>query len=182
MKKGLTLVALSITALLSSATAMAETDKTGFYVGGNIGSANLTVNQFDESAVSVGAYGGYNFTENFGLEGTLFTTGDLGDYGDIRAASFTAAPKFSYYFNDSISMFAKVGLTATAVAADEDGVNNDFSGIGWVWGLGLNAAVTDKLNVRVSYEMINADLEHNHFNEEIDSELSNISLGVHYQF
>ena len=180
--KGIPLAALSLVGLLTSSLAVAGTDTEGFYVGGTLGNANFSIGDFDESAISFGAYGGYQFNENFALEGTLFTTADFADYGGLYATSLTFAPKASINVNETFSVFAKLGVASTGMRSEEEGQNFDASGFGWIWGVGVNAAITEHLHIRVSYDYIDTELEFDEFDETIDSELSNLTLGLHYQF
>ncbi|QSX29912.1 porin family protein [Shewanella cyperi] len=173
----------ALAAVLASTSALAETDKTGFYIGGAVNQVKLSVdNDFSESGVGLGAYGGYNFNEWFGLESNLFASGDLGEDGvDIGAGAWTFTPKFTVQFNDMFSGFAKVGLASMAVVVDTDFGDDDFTGVGLTWGLGLNAAINEHLNIRLSYDRSSGDLDGD-FADNLDADISQIALGVHYQF
>ncbi|WP_372871280.1 porin family protein [Shewanella sp.] len=182
----------ALVALMISGAAMAETDKTGFYVGGALNQVKVSANGDDSvDGVGFGAYGGYNFNEWFGLEANLFASGDLGEQGvDIGAGALTFAPKFTYHFNDTFSAFAKVGLASMAVVVDAGAIEQDFTGLGLTWGVGVNAALSDNLNLRLSYDRSSGDLEDNDFwfdgenyGGKIDNvDISQIALGLHYQF
>ncbi|WP_252007912.1 porin family protein [Ferrimonas sp. SCSIO 43195] len=176
---------LVLLAMLGSSAAMAAVDQTGFYVGGFVSSTTLEVEDFDKSEAGFGAYGGYNFNEWFGLESTLFVTSDykLEDEDEAYAAAFTIAPKFTAVINDTFSVYGKLGLASMLVSVDTRLGDQDFYGVGFMWGLGVNAALTDNLNLRLGYESMSGDLEHEDFSRiEIDTDLSQINLGLHYQF
>ncbi len=179
-------IAVTIATLLAlgiSANANAEVDHTGFYLGGSLGNFELDDQVNSESATGVGVYGGYNFNDWFGLETHLSVASGL-DQGpvDISAANYTLTPKFSYNFNDRFSVFAKLGIASMAVVTETLGVESDFTGVGFTYGLGLNYAATDKLNIRLSYDKSNADLELESTGFEVDTDISQLALGVHYQF
>lgn len=184
MKK-LPLVAVSLLSALVVGQASAA-DTTGFYVGGALN--RVTVDAFDdsESGTGLGVYGGYNFNEWFGLEANLFATGDLGDKDvDISAVVFTFTPKFTLKINDMFSVYAKVGVASMAVNVGGYVFDKDFTGFGWAYGVGVNAAVTEHLNVRLSYDFTTGDLDadHSYLNlKDIDTDIKQIAIGVHYQF
>ncbi|QDZ89378.1 porin family protein [Shewanella decolorationis] len=184
MKK-LSLVAVSLLSALVVGQASAA-DTTGFYVGGALN--RVTVDAFDdsESGTGLGVYGGYNFNEWFGLEANLFATGDLGDKDvDISAGAFSFTPKFTMQINDMFSAYAKVGVASMAVKVEALGFDEDFTGFGWTYGVGVNAAVTEHLNVRLSYDVTTGDLDadHNYLNvKNIDTDIKQLAIGVHYQF
>ncbi|MFB2781375.1 porin family protein [Shewanella mangrovisoli] len=185
MKK-LSLVAVSLLSTLVAGQASAAADTTGFYVGGALN--RVTVEAFDDSETGTGfgVYGGYNFNEWFGLEANLFATPDLGDSDvDITAGALTFAPKFTLQINDMFSAYAKVGVASMAMNVDGLGFDEDFTGFGWTYGVGINAAVTERLNVRFSYDVTTGDLEadHKHLNvNDIDTDMKQLAIGVHYQF
>ncbi|MFT5789319.1 MAG: outer membrane immunogenic protein [Shewanella sp.] len=184
MKK-LSIVALAVLGLATSNVASAETDRVGAYVGGQIGAFSADVEGDSESGQSYGAYGGYNFNEWFGLEGTLYVTNDFADteYASINAASFSVAPKFTLVLNDTFSLYGKVGVASVAVVVDSAFRNIDYSGFGLTVGAGVNAAITDKLNIRLGYDFTSADLDSDDFGaDDVDMDLSNVTLGMHYQF
>ncbi|MCE9687983.1 porin family protein [Shewanella sp. AS16] len=169
------------------AAAHAETDKTGFYVGGSLGQMQVELNHgdFDESGVGFGVYGGYHFNEWFGLESHLFVSGDL-DVGNVgvAAASWTFAPKLSYQINDTLSVYAKAGAALMAVVFDSAFSDQDFSGQGWTYGVGINAAVTEHLNLRLGYDIIKGDMDSKKGwrVKDLDTEISAVTAGLHYQF
>ncbi|ACJ27087.1 Outer membrane protein, putative [Shewanella piezotolerans WP3] len=184
MKK-LSIVALAVLSLTASAYASAETDRVGAYVGGQIGAFSADVEGDSESGQSYGAYGGYNFNEWFGLEGTIYLTNDFVDneYASVNAASFSVAPKFTLVLNDTFSLYGKIGLASVAVVTDTFIRDVDYQGFGLTVGAGVNAAVTDKLNIRLGYDFTSAELDSDDFGaQDIDMDLSNVTLGMHYQF
>ncbi|WP_299793226.1 porin family protein [uncultured Shewanella sp.] len=184
MKK-LSIAAVSLLAIFASTSVMAANDHTGFYVGGSLGQLELKA-KGSETGFGLGAYGGYNFNEWFGLEANLFVSGDLGDrYTDIGAGTFAFTPKFTYQIDDTYSVYGKVGIASMAVVT-KDGFygNEDFSGFGWAYGVGVNASVTENLNIRLGYDVVTGELDSEYYNgaQNIDTDISNFALGMHYQF
>ena len=194
--------ALVLASLLASTSVVAETDKTGFYVGGDIGSTNLDADDsmlglysVDDSAYSVGVYGGYNVNNWFGVEAHLFTTGDYSSqyFGrielDTSATVFSVAPKFTLVFNDTFSSYVKFGLSYITTTTEAELGNNtygdDLNGFGTVLGAGITAALTENLNLRLAYEYNSGDLELDDDSvnyDDVSTDLSQFSIGMHYQF
>nr|WP_299803139.1 porin family protein [uncultured Shewanella sp.] len=184
MKK-IPLVALAITAMTASVMANAATDRTGFYVGGELGAVSAKAEGETESGQSYGVYGGYNFNEWFGLEGTLYATNDLIDnqYASVNAAAFSVTPKFTLVLNDTFSLYGKVGISSVAVVIDAPFSDIDYSGFGITLGAGVNAALTESLNLRLGYDYTPTDLDSDDFGaEDFDVDFSRVTLGMHYQF
>lgn len=191
--------ALSVIAALCAMPALAATEHTGFYVGGGISNVDMDIKYVDESLSATGftLYAGYHINEWFGIEGAVTAATDLGDDdSDLTVAAFSVGPKFSYIVNDKVSVFGKVALASVALDdgythyGDDDWDDEaDFSGLGYSLGTGVHFAVTEHLNIRLAYEYINAELDNNTryyadaaYFSDIDTELSVLSLGLHYQF
>ena len=176
---------LAVLGFTASTYAAAGTERVGAYVGGQIGALSVDVEGESESGQSYGAYGGYNFNEWFGLEGTIYLTNDFVDneFASVYAASFSVAPKFTLVLNDTFSLYGKVGLASVAVVVDNVIRDIDYQGFGLTAGAGVNAAITDKLNIRLGYDFTAAELDSDDFGaQDIDMDLSNVTLGMHYQF
>ncbi|MCL1058374.1 porin family protein [Shewanella gelidimarina] len=184
MKK-ISIVALAVLGLTTSHIASAETDRVGAYVGGQIGAFSADAEGDSESGQSYGAYGGYNFNEWFGLEGTLYITNNFvdEDFVDVYAAAFSVAPKFTWVINDTFSLYGKVGVASVAMVIDNPIRDIDYSGFGLTVGAGVNAALTNNLNIRLGYDYTSAELDSDDFGtSDFDIDLSNVTLGMHYQF
>lgn len=186
MMKKLSIVAAALLSAFVATQVSAATDTTGFYVGGALN--RVTADAFDgsETGTGVGVYGGYNFNEWFGLEANLFATGDLGDKDvDISAGALSFTPKFTAQINDIFSAYAKVGIASMAANVDGYGYDEDFTGFGWTYGVGVNAAVTEHLNIRVSYDVTTGDLDADRSYlglKDIDTDIKQFAVGMHYQF
>ncbi|GIU30787.1 membrane protein [Shewanella hafniensis] len=184
----LSIVAISLLSALATAQASAANDTTGFYVGGALNKVTLDGDDVTDSrsGTGLGAYGGYNFNEWFGLEANLFATGDLGDKDiDVSAGALSFTPKFTAQINDIFSAYAKVGIASMAIVLDGNGIDEDLTGFGWTYGVGVNAAVTEHLNIRVSYDVTTGklDADDNYLGlKDIDTDIKQFAVGVHYQF
>lgn len=161
-------------------------DNSGFYIGGAVNKTELGSDDASGSvdATGFGIYGGYQFNDWFGLESNFFAADVGDDYEDVVAGALTFTPTFTARFNETFSVFAKVGVASMAVVVD--GYYDDFtaSGIGFTYGIGLNAALTENLNIRLSYDMSKGDLDIDEYGyvNDIDAEIEQLALGLHYQF
>jgi len=183
--KKLSIAAVSLLAIFASTNVLAANDHTGFYVGGSLGQLKAKSGD-SESGIGFGAYGGYNFNEWFGLEANMFLSGDLGDsYTDIGAGTFAITPKFTYQIDDTFSVYGKVGIASIAVVKRPNYFRNeDFTGFGWAYGVGVNASVTENLNIRLGYDFVTGEVDSEYSNglQNADMDISNFALGMHYQF
>ncbi len=188
MMKKLSLVTISLLSVLATAQVSAATDTTGFYVGGALNKVTIDGDDFtdSQSGTGIGAYGGYNFNDWFGLEANLFATGDLGDRDvDVSAGALSFTPKFTAQINDVFSVYGKVGIASMAIVLDGNGFDEDLTGFGWTYGVGVNAAVTEHLNIRVSYDVTTGELDADNNRlglNDIDTDIKQFAVGVHYQF
>lgn len=180
--KGMTLVALTLLGVFASTSAVAGPYHKGWYLGGMAGSGKLSAGDFNESAASFGAYGGYTFNKDFAIESTIFSTTNLAENGDLTAGSATIAAKLHHSVNKTYSIYLKLGLAATKVMAEDDGMDEDFDGTGWMWGAGINAEVSEHINIRLGYESIYTEVDSDNMEENIEADLAMIYLGVDYQF
>lgn len=175
--------------------AVAKPQYPGFYVGGDLGTTRLSFDNVSgsDSAFSFGAYGGYNVNEWFGIEGHLYGTSDFsGNSGeDIYAAVFSITPTFTLNFNDMFSGFLKGGISFIDLRFERDlgylgTYTNDLTGVGYVLGAGIDAAVSDHIVIRLAYEYTSGDLDFDddniYYSGSYQTNLSQFSLGVHYLF
>lgn len=182
MKK-LSLVTVSLLSVLATAQASAATDTTGFYVGASLNEVDVDADHESESGTGYGVYGGYNFNHWFGLEASLIGTEDLGGKGsDISAGVLSFTPKFTAQINDTFSVYGKVGVASMDVDVENNVRDDDFSGTSFAYGVGVNAAVTERLNIRLSYDVISGDLDGDDDGGDMDTDLKLFGVGVHWQF
>lgn len=178
--KKLALFTALFSASISSYAQDASVEDTGWFVGGSIGQAKSEINDgLKTTDTSVGVYGGFNFTKWFGLEAAFLAT-DKDKY-DISLGSFSVTPKFTVVVNDSVSLFAKVGLSSVSLTDDE--LDLDFSGTGETFGIGAQFRLAQGVKLRISYDHISAELEDDDdYYYDIDTDITQTAVGVHYQF
>ena len=188
------LATLAVISALSANSAIAATDYTGFYIGGGGSNIDLDIKHVNEDLSANGAtlYGGYNFSDWMGIEGTLTAATGLGKNGlDLSIATFSVGPKFTFILSDKVSVFTKVALASTALEDDSNDWDDDWdwedeadwSGFGYSLTAGVHFAMTDKLNLRLSYEYTDTELDaDSRYDSDLDGELNIVTLGLHYQF
>lgn len=174
------------TALLSISFSAYSQDSsvedTGWFVGGSLGQFKTEFESgYNEKDNGLGIYGGYNFNKWFGLEGS-FGSVEHGD-ADISIGNMSVTPKFTLVINDVVSLYAKVGLSIVVLTEDEDEYDADWSGVGATYGVGAQFGITKGLKLRIGYDLVDVTLENDDFDDfEVDTDLTQTTLGVHYQF
>lgn len=171
------------TALLSISFSAYSQDSsvedTGWFVGGSLGQFKAEFETgYNEKDNGLGIYGGYNFNKWFGLEGS-FGSVEYGD-ADFSIGNLSVAPKLTLVINDVVSLYAKVGLSTVALIDDE--YDEDWSGVGATYGVGAQFGITKGLKLRIGYDLIDVTLENDDYDLEADTDLTQTTLGVHYQF
>ncbi len=212
ISKKLTMVVLMGSGSLSVVQAVAETaaqevSNRGWYVGGEFGSVQGEADignlySLDEEGAGLGVYGGYNFTNWFGLEGAVFRSSNLADERPelLRAefATVSFMPKFTATLGKKVGLFAKAGLTYVSYSEEYDDYDDDDDDDRWLddaeWGeilvggaIGTLIDIRDGVQLRVSYDHVSGTLDDTWFSwdspaEHVDATLSRVLVGVHYQF
>jgi opacity protein-like surface antigen len=172
---------------------------TGGYVGGEIAANSVTTgNSYGNSTyvektngTAFGVYGGYNFTNWFGLESSFTMTNlSKGTDGQSRNATaiggFSITPKVSFRTSESLSIYVKAGVVVTALCDDHS--NNDcWSGTPGTAGFGLQFDLSQHVKLRVGYDVTKGTLTYksNRSYYQIDGfELTQkrTNVSMHYQF
>ena len=191
---------------LTSFTLNAEentSDTSGWFIGGLVGHGSVEIKSINhtndqDQVTTLGAYGGYNFSERFGLEASLFGTGELADNQSnlvsAHLALLTVTPKFTYKINPSFSLIAKGGIAHLIYEEEynnyilyERDYDQTWSGSGGVIGLGARFTFTQNMVFRISYDRIIATLDVDEeqyytYSPDVDIDLEQIAIGIHYQF
>lgn len=172
-------------------------NNTGWYVGGAVGSASTEVSvgysSEKERTESFAIYGGYNFNDWFGLEANFFVTGNAANDNSYDAAfgALSLTPKVTVRVTPAVAFYAKAGPSSMAYVEDYDyrdsygshSGDESWDAVVWTYGVGAEFAVTNNVIVRVAYDHYSGDLEHeDDYYSDLDTEIGQTSLGVHYQF
>lgn len=171
--------------LLAATTPAFAAKDLGFYLGGQVNHTAVedNIGIFDESAVGLGVYGGYNFNDSFGIEASIFATDSFVDEIDFRMAGITISPVLRHAITDSVTGYLKAGLVVNKTYSNDDDIDEDYRGTGWLFGAGVDVTLSEFLALRVSYEMSETEPE----NSELENYFADISakqfgVGLHYRF
>ncbi len=199
-------LATIITSIHASAD-MADSDKTGWLVGGGVGNADLSLNyRVEDGSTSktkntplITAFGGYNFTHWFGLEfdasvSEKFTDETTNLNASIKGLSGSA--KFMHHFNESLGLYFKLGHQYIAYEQERKSFYDDeatLNDIDHFLGAGVQFSFSSGVRARIDYKHAKFRLERsenniyyiydfNFYDETIDLTVDAITLSVHYQF
>jgi opacity protein-like surface antigen len=176
---------LATVMLLAMATPAIAAKDLGFYLGAQVNNTSVedNIGVFDESAKGLGVYGGYNFNDSFGLEASIFATDSFIDEMDFRMAAMTISPVVRHAFTDSVTGYLKVGLVLNRTYSNDDDVNENYQGTGWLFGAGVDVSLMESLALRVFYEISETEPEHSELNDYFaDISLVQYGIGLHYRF
>lgn len=181
-----------------------KSDQKGWIVGAGVGNTMLTINPrkqpgaktTNEDAHLFTVFGGYNFTDWFGLEFDISKSSNFTDKNtnldaDITGTSF--APKFTYHANDNLGLYFKAGLQYIEYNQNVDYYYDDeiiWNAIDPFFGAGLQYSFSSGVRARIDYKYSKLTLERSDdhlfvidlFDEEIDLTFKAITLTVNYQF
>jgi opacity protein-like surface antigen len=185
------------------------TDNTGWYVGGVVGQVSSEfANGPKEQDSTLGIYGGYNFSSWFGLEGALFGANQSldtrGYFSPTFLVGFSVTPKFTLVVNDAVAIYLKAGVSILTYSTDysyyqQDYVYSDsgarrnvdrdngdsWGGVGETFGVGGEFRIAKGVRLRIGYDYTSADIEnldYDYYYDNFEVSLSQVSVGVHYQF
>ncbi len=181
-----------------------ELDKAGWFVGSGVGMVMLEVKPINqpqlaskkENTTLYTVFGGYNFTDWFGLEFDLSASTDFTDVNTGRDAyilgtSFT--PKLSYSLNESLDVYLKAGFQYLAYEQTYGTYSNydiTWNGIDPILGAGLQFSFPSGVKARLDYKYSSLTLDRSEnslysydiYDEEIDLTFSSITFTLNYQF
>ena len=182
-----TILFAMIAALAAPLAAQAQ----GAYIGGNVGrseqKADLEGFSFKDTNTAYKLYGGYNFNQNFGIEG---------GFADLREAEISAnrarvasKPRSIYVaatgtlpLNEQFALFGKAGVaqthvkfSASAPGISESASDNQASAFA---GVGASFAVNKNVSIVAEYEYFGKVAKDGDANVKADL----LSVGVRYKF
>jgi OOP family OmpA-OmpF porin len=171
-------IAAAAALLIASSAALAAQPNT-FYAGLDAG--RTKVNDISGRDTSVGAFVGYNFHQNFAVEGGLRR---LADY-DIKVSGVGGSGSFvggtarvdqahlsvvgSLPVGESFSVFGRLGLNRLEAKVSAAGFKDSDSTTRALYGVGMSYAFTPAVSARVEVQ-------------KPASDATNLSAGVSFQF
>lgn len=170
------------TLLLVLGVAPAAAQNTGIYVGVGAGQSRtdfcddfgIPGPNCDDKDTGIKIFGGYNFTQNFGLEAGWIDLGEVkvsgpGGSASVEVDGFQFAAVGTYPINPQFSIFGKIGVymwdaslkSTIGVSASDDGTDLMFgAGVGWNF--------TPNLTLRAEWERFDLD--------DVDADLLSASI------
>lgn len=158
-----------LSSLILAPTAIANT-----YVGLNIGQADISLTDVDDTSTSLGGILGYELTNNFAAE-LFYVNYDNAEVGsfDVNFHALGINLKGMLDFTESFGGYVKVGYANVAIDITEGFTNYGSEDINKpLYGAGLTYAATDNIDVvfDLSRQQTEAD------------DIQNISIGFNYKF
>lgn len=180
-------------------------DGRGWYVGGELsyvdGEAEIgNLYKLGEEGIGFGAYGGYNFTNWFALEGAIFQSTDMADERqNLYSADFSSLsvmPKFTINMGSVFALYAKAGPTFVLYTEEYDDYYGywryrddeaDWSEILLGAGVGAQFKLPNNIHLRLGYDYVSGKLDEtwdtrDSVSRRVDVTLRRVSFGMHYQF
>ena len=167
---GLTVIAAFV--LAASMAAQADTQP-GFYAGAGIGTTKIGDDAFDgsgidESDTGFKIFGGYTFTENWGVEVSYFDFGEASVSAGNSSASvgitgLSASAVGRLPVNDMFAVYGKLGFASYDVDLDFNNVPGFGSGhlsdsdSDLIYGVGGALSFGGNFEARLEYEALNVD-------------------------
>jgi OmpA-OmpF porin, OOP family len=169
MHKRLGLTALAALALMAATAAQADTQP-GFYAGAGIGSTKVgdDISGVDDSDTGFKIFGGYTFTENWGVEVSYFDFGEAsvsagGSSASVGVTGLSASAVGRLPVSDMFAVYGKLGFASYDVDLDFNNVPGFGSGhlsdsdSDMIYGIGGALSFGGNFEARLEYEALNVD-------------------------
>ena len=169
MHKRLGLTALAALALMAATAAQADTQP-GFYAGAGIGSTKVgdDISGVDDSDTGFKIFGGYTYTENWGVEVSYFDFGEASVSAGNSSASvgitgLSASAVGRLPVNDMFAVYGKLGFASYDVDLDFNNVPGFGNGhlsdsdSDLIYGVGGALSFGGNFEARLEYEALNVD-------------------------
>ncbi len=162
MTKKILFVLLAL--LFAATSALAE----GFYAGAGAGIVHVEDEDqgesFKDDPFGWKIYAGYDFTENFALEGSYIKTGTaeddvFGEPVEAELSAFTFSALGLFPVSDSAQLFGKLGYYSGEQEITAFGITVDDDDDGFLVGAGIRFMTSDKFAIRADFDWYDADLE-----------------------
>jgi OOP family OmpA-OmpF porin len=136
------------------------------YAGVDIGSSKADNANYDGSETSYGAFVGYNFNENFALEGGYRS---LYDKDGVEATQVSLSGIATMPLSNGFNVYGRLGYNRLNVETNFVGVNYKEHQSKVLYGVGVGYVFTPSISGRVEYQKPNSDF-------------SNLSAGLVFKF
>ena len=202
--KTLTCMALLTTTMYTLAQEE-ESNRSGFFIGGEIGYSQINLPNDDESAL-VGAFGGYRFNPYFGIEGGITHFADYEDDFEVRRGTNRDVTKsidglrVMVYgrlpINAYVGVHAKAGIIFSQITEyredsdDSITIKNEDEDGGPAWEVGLDFKVARNWQVNIDAGIYDTEVLDFTLNVNDDTitlkdngdDIEFVKVGISYQF
>ena len=180
---GVVLAACAVPVFAQEA-AVAAPAETHFYAGGSLGQARSTLGIDLGSAtdMSYSFFGGYQFTRNLGIEGSVLSLGRVTNTNAVagRTAGYGVAGIASAPIARKVAAYVKFGATALTTAWDTSPVgtlNTTQNAAGLNLGVGVRMEASKFVDFRLGYDRYTVGSD-----DPATGTVGNISLSIAYKF
>lgn len=160
-------------------TASASASHASGYIGASIGQADYGISAVPfDNGTSFTLYGGYKVNQNFAIEVSYVDLGESEDNIDpvwtIDAEGFNFSAVGIIPANETIDVFAKLGVYTWDFSASEAGFGEFYSNDGTdvSFGLGVSVNLAKQFGLFFEYQQVDVD----------DEGTKNISFGARFNF
>lgn len=143
------------TLLLAAFAAPAFAADEGFYAGIKLGQANYNyTNLTKNNPTAFGVLGGYSYNQNIAVEAEYADLGSFGNAGTAgKSSAWGIAAVGSYPFNESFSLFGKLGIASTSTKATPVvGASHTANKTSATYGLGGQYNVNKSVGIRFGWD------------------------------
>ena len=178
-------------AMLAALAGTAAAQSQGAYVGGSVGRAEqkLSIGSTKDHDTGFKLFGGYNFNQNFGLEGGYTDLGKLERSGFGARASFE--PTAVYFaatgtlpLDAQFSLIGKAGVVRSEVKANASlngfNVNDKANRSSAYVSVGAAYAINTNYSIVAEYEYFGKIAKFEDSNDNLKANM--VSVGVRYKF
>lgn len=153
-----------VLALFATTSAMAE----GFYAGAGFGLTKIEDSDqgisFEDTPLGFRLLAGYDFNENFGIEGSYINSGKAeddiqGENVEVELSAFTVAIVGLLPLSDSAQLFGKLGFYSGEQEVTVFGATFDEDEDGMTVGAGIRFKTNDSFAIRGEFEWYDTDLD-----------------------
>ena len=150
--------------LAFSTAAMAE----GFYAGGGLGILQIEDSEdgisFEDNPFGWKIYAGYDFNDNFAVEGSYINSGEaedevFGEQVEVTLTAFTVSAIGLMPVSDTVSLFGKLGFYSGEEEVTVQGSSLDDDDDGMTVGAGVRFATSDNFVIRGDFDWYDTDLD-----------------------
>ena len=159
------------TALLIASSAAFAAQPNTFYAGADVG--RTKIDDYSKRDTSVGAFVGYNFHQNFAVEGGYRRLADFDRFGGTNASvdadQLALSVVGSLPVGESFSVYGRLGVNRIEAKASVGNISVKDSTTKALYGVGMSYAITPAVSARLEVQ-------------KPASDVTNVSAGVAFQF